>query len=532
MQLLRATARAGSGTLVSRVLGFARDVVIARVFGASAATDAFFVAFRIPNLMRRLFAEGSFSLAFVPVLSEYRSRANPAELRALLDALAGVLMAALLVVTGAGVLLAPVLIGLFAPGFTDDPESFELTVDLLRVTFPYLLLVSVTALAGGILNTFERFWLPAVTPALLNVALITAALAGVAYFEPPIKALAWAVTAAGVLQVAVQVPALQRLGLLPRPRLRPGHPGVRRIARLMIPTLFGSSVAQINVLLDTLLASLLVTGSVSWLYYGHRLVEFPLGVFGIALSVVILPRLSRSFADANHGDYVATLDWALRLALVIAIPAALGLALLALPIVSTLFQYGEFGGADARMAALALLAYAGGLPAFVAVKVLAPGYYSRQDTTTPVRCAVAALVSNMVLNVVFLAALCALLFEGPWHGPLHALENTPGLHPALALASAVAAYINAGLLWRGLIRRGVWAPQPGWGGLLGRVAGAAGLMACLLIALRTVPSAWDAGAWWWRGLWLLSVIGAGAASYFAALLAGGLRPAQLRPPQL
>ncbi|NNK38266.1 MAG: murein biosynthesis integral membrane protein MurJ, partial [Xanthomonadales bacterium] len=435
MKLLKSTAQVGAATITSRILGFIRDVVFARYFGASAETDAFFLAFKIPNFMRRLFAEGSFSLAFVPVLSEVRASGDRRALKDLVDHVAGTLAGILLALTAVGVLAAPGVLAIFAPGWLiEGRPEFGLAADMLRITFPYILLISLTALAGGILNTFDRFLVPALTPVLLNVSLILAAVVFSERMEVPVKALAWGVLAAGIAQLAIQVPALMRLGLMPRPRWGWRHSGVRKILKLMIPTLIGSSVAQVNLMLDLVIATFLVGGSVSWLYYSDRLMEFPLGVFGVALSTVILPNLSRKFASRNPQAFSATLDWALRLALVITLPAALGLAVLATPILVTLFQYRAFGMDDVAMSALSLSAYAAGLLAFIAVKVLAPGFFARQDTKTPVKIAITAMVANMVLNLVFVGSLLAIDFRGP--------------HTGLALASSAAAYLNAGLLYR------------------------------------------------------------------------------------
>ena len=529
MSLLRSTFNFGSMTLVSRILGFARDVVLARWFGVSAATDAFFVAFKIPNFLRRLFAEGSFSLAFVPVLTEYRERGDEAELRSLIDATAGSLLAVLLIITALGMAAAPWVVRLFAPGFINNPEQLLLASDMLRVTFPYLLLIALTALAGGILNTLGRFALPALTPALLNVAMIVAAVAFSRFFSEPVKALAWGVLAAGVLQLAVQLPVLARHGVLPRPRPDFSHPGVRRIMRLMLPTLFGSSVAQINLLFDVLIASLLISGSLSWLYYADRLMEFPLGLFGVALATVILPSLASLHARGLRGQFRATLDWALLLGVVIGLPAAVGLAVLAEPLTVALFHYGAFGLADARMASLALMAYCLGLPAFIGVKILAPAFFSRQDTRTPVWIAVIALVANMVLNVIFVLALTWQLSGGDFTGGLLAtLAANPGAHVALALASSASAWLNAGLLWHQLGRQQL---RP-------RVAGKRliqTLLACLVMALlvqqllpplATLAAAGPLG----RAAWLSLAVGAGALVYALVLLGLGLRPSHLLRP--
>ncbi len=477
MRLLKFTATVGSATLLSRLLGFVRDVVLARIFGASGATDAFFLAFRIPNFMRRLFAEGSFSLAFVPVLSEYKANGDREALRDLIDHVTGTLAAILLVLTAVGVFAAPLVLSVFAPGWlADNRPEFTLSAGMLRITFPYIMLISLTALAGGILNTFERFLVPALTPVLLNLSLIAAALLLAEYLEVPITALAWGVLVAGFAQLLLQVPALMRLGLMPRPRWDWHHAGVRRIMKLMIPTLFGSSVAQVNLLVDSIIATFLVTGSVSWLYYSDRLLEFPLGVLGIALATVILPSLSKKHATASGAEFSATLDWALRLALIITVPAAVGLAILAEPILITLFQYDAFKPADVHMSALSLVAYAAGLPAFIAVKVLAPGYYARQDTRTPVKIAVAAMVSNMVLNLLFVGLLLYRGFEGP--------------HAGLALASSLAAYLNAILLYRGLRKCKVYVPEHGWFRLWVAVILASTVMGALLVFMTR-----DIGTW-------------------------------------
>ena len=449
MKLLKSTATVGSATILSRILGFVRDVILARIFGASGETDAFFLAFKIPNFMRRLFAEGSFSLAFVPVLSEYKAIGDRAALRDLIDHVTGTLAAVLLVLTAVGIFAAPLVLAIFAPGWlADDRPEFNLSAGMLRITFPYIMLISLTALAGGILNTFERFLIPALTPVLLNLSLIAAALLLADHLEVPVTALAWGVLAAGFVQLMLQIPALMRLGLMPRPRWGWRHSGVRRIIKLMIPTLFGSSVAQVNLLVDSIIATFLVTGSVSWLYYSDRLLEFPLGVFGIALATVILPNLSQKHAKASTAEFSATLDWALRLAVIVTVPAAVGLIILASPILITLFQYDAFQSQDVRMSAYSLVAYSAGLPAFIAVKVLAPGYYARQDTRTPVKIAIAAMVTNMLLNLVFVGLLLVNGFEGP--------------HAGLALASSVAAYLNAMLLYRGLKKRQVYIPERGW----------------------------------------------------------------------
>ncbi len=529
MTLLRSLFSFGSMTLVSRLLGLVRDMVIARWFGATAATDAFVAAFKIPNFLRRLFAEGSFSLAFVPVLSACRERGNPAELKSLIDAVTGVLLCVLLIITAVGVLAAPWIISLFAPGFRADPAQFQLAVDMLRVTFPYLMLIALTALAGGILNTFGRFALPALTPALLNISMIVAAIAFSTHFDQPIKALAWGVMIAGILQLGFLLPALARLGLLPRPRPDFSHPGVRRILRLMLPTLFGSSVAQINLLLDVLIASLLFTGSISWLYYADRMMEFPLGLFGVALSTVILPTLSGLHAGGQVERFRQTLDWALLLGLVIGVPSAVGLAVLAEPVILGLFQYGAFSVEGARMAAWALMAYCLGLPAFIGVKILAPGYFSRQDTATPVRIAIIALVANMLLNIAFVLLLTAWLTGGDLSsGLLAALAAHPGVHVGLALASASSAWLNAILLWRGLRPLGLAPRLPL--AQIARVLVASLLMGLLVVWMMPSGDQLAAAGPRFRLGWLAGAVAAGALAYALVLLLSGLRPRTLMRP--
>ena len=495
--------------MASRVFGFVRDVVIAQAFGASAGADAFFVAFRIPNFLRRLFAEGAFAQAFVPVLSEYRANREIADVRDLASHVSGALIGVLAVVTVAGVVAAPVLIAVFAPGFLSDPAKYALAVEMVRITFPYVFFISLVAFAGGILNTYGRFAVPACTPVLLNLCLIGAALWLAPVLDIPVVALAWGVLAAGIVQLAFQFPFLAAFGMLVRPRLRRAHDGVTRVISLIIPAVFGVSVSQINLLVDTMIASFLVTGSVSWLYFSDRMVEFPLGVFGIALATVILPHLSRQHASAAPGSFSDTLDWALRLVVLLATPAALGLGVLAAPILTTLFQYGQFSAHDVDMAARSLLAFAFGLIAFIAVKVLATGYFSRQDTRTPVRVGVVAMLSNIVLNLVLVVPLA---------------------HAGLALATTLSAFLNAGLLLRGLVKRGVFRPRPGWGGFIARVVIGNLVLGAVLWVARGEPDAWleaEAGA---RALHLGVVVVAGMVLYTLIMLGLGMRPRDFEAP--
>jgi putative peptidoglycan lipid II flippase len=512
-KLLRSTATVGGMTFISRIFGYLRDMVIAVVFGATGATDAFFVAFRIPNFLRRLFAEGAFSQAFVPVFSEFKEQRHRAVLKDLVDHVTGTLALVLAAVTATGILAAPIIITLFAPGFLEDSARFDLATGLLRITFPYLLFLSLTAMAGGMLNAMGRFAVPAITPVLLNLSLIGAALWLAPRMTQPVTALAWGVFVAGATQLAFQLPFLYRLGLLPRLRLDRAHRGVRRIMRLMLPALFGTSVVQINLLFDTLIASFLAAGSISWLYFSDRFVELPLALFGIAIATVILPRLSQHHARASSEAFSHTLDWALRLSLMVAVPAMLGLVVLAGPVLISLIQYRAFAYEDTQMARLSLMAYAFGLPAFILIKVLAPGFYSRQDTKTPVRVGIIAMLANMSLNVLLVV---------PW-----VYLALPGPHAGLALATSTSAYLNAGLLYRGLRRAGVYTPGPGWAQLSRQIGVACAVLVLVLGLLKPGLEVWGAWPAWQRGLALAGLVGAGTAAYGLGLALQGVRPRQL-----
>lgn len=501
--LTESIAKVGGNTFLSRILGFVRDLVVARVFGADAGTDAFFVAFKIPNFMRRLFAEGAFSMAFVPVLNEYKTKHGTPELKRFVDDVAGTFGAVLLGVTLLGVLGAPVLILIFAPGFSDEVSKQAMATEMLRLTFPYLMFISLTAFAGGILNTYERFGVPAFTPVLLNVALILCALVLAPEMECPIFALAWGVFIAGVAQLVFQVPFLRRIGMLPRPRVNFRDAGVRRVIKRMVPALFGVSVTQIGLLLNTLLASFLVTGSITWLYYGDRLMEFPLGILGVALGTVILPKLSQKHAEQSPEAFSRTLDWALRWVLLLGAPSAVGLLVLAGPMMAVLFHSGEFTGEDVRMAARALMAYALGLTAFMGIKVLAPGFYARQDMRTPVRIAVIAMVVNVAFSLLLMFPLG---------------------HTGLALATTLSALVNAGLLLRGLLREGVYRPRVGWHALLARSLGANLVMGLVVWWGSGETALWLAMGTWERIPRLLGWILAGGAAYTGSLLVFGIRP--------
>lgn len=516
--LLKSTSTVGAMTLLSRVLGLVRDMVFARLFGATFLMDAFFVAFKIPNIFRRWSAEGAFSQAFVPVFADYDHNQSRAEVQALVDRVTGTLGLLLLIFTVVGIVAAPVLILVFAPGFAATPheaDRFALAVDMLRLTFPYLFFISLVALAGSILNTYQRFSMAAFSPVLLNVVMIVFAAFVAPHYHRPGMALAAGVFAAGIVQLAFMLPNLRQIGMLPRPKWGLAHAGVRRIMRLMAPAIFGSSVAQISILLDTLIASFLVTGSISWLYYSDRLMEFPLGIFGIALATVILPNLSRQHASASQAQFAATLDWSIRFVILISAPASVGLVLLAGPVLATIFYGGEFTAEDVRMASVSLTAYAGGLVALTLVKVLAPGYFARQDTSTPVRVGLIALAFNISFN---------LLVVTPW-----AWAGMPAPHAGLALSTSLSGFLNAALLWRGLREDGVLAPA---GGdllkFLLRVAVACGVMAVLLTQVTPPLDRWLEAGLPERTVWLSAVIGIGVVAYFATLYAVGLRTTEFR----
>jgi putative peptidoglycan lipid II flippase len=507
MNLLRALATVSGMTLLSRVLGFVRDFVIARTFGAGMLTDAFFVAFRLPNLLRRMFAEGAFSQAFVPILAEYHNRRGDAETKQLIDRVGTLLFVILLVVAALGVATAPLLIYVTAPGFSSDADKFALTVELTRITFPYILFMSLVAMAAGVLNTWRRFALPAFTPVLLNLSFIAMALFAAPWFDPPVLALAWAVFIGGMAQLVLQVPALKNIGMLPRWDWAPTDPGVHRILLLMGPAVLGVSVSQISLVINTIFASFLPAGSVSWLYYADRLMEFPAGLLGAALGTILLPSLSKAHADTQPEEFSALLDWGLRLTLALTLPAALALAILAVPLLATLFQHGAFTAEDVLQTRTALVAYSVGLSGLILVKILAPGFYARQDIKTPVKIALITLVATQAMNLAFIGWI---------------------KHAGLALSIGLASCLNAGMLYRGLRARGVFMPKPGWLGFMLRLGLALVAMGLALHFVMGGELTWlsmAAGERLWR-LALLVVVGAG--TYFATLYLLGFRVADFR----
>ncbi|NMY90479.1 murein biosynthesis integral membrane protein MurJ [Pseudomonas oryzihabitans] len=502
MNLLKSLAAVSSMTMLSRVLGFVRDTIVARTFGAGMATDAFFVAFKLPNLLRRIFAEGAFSQAFVPILAEYKAQQGEEATRTFLAYVSGLLTLVLAVVTLLGMLAAPLVIWITAPGFADTPEKFALTSSLLRVTFPYILLISLASLAGAVLNTWNRFSVPAFVPTLLNVSMIVFALFLTPYFDPPIMAMAWATLVGGLAQFLYQLPHLKRIGMLVLPRLNLRDSGVWRVMKQMGPAILGVSVSQISLIINTIFASFLTAGSVSWMYYADRLMELPSGVLGVALGTILLPALSRTYAKADRQEYSRLLDWGLRLCFLLVLPCSAALALLSEPLTVSLFQYGRFDAHDALMTQRALVAYAVGLLGIILVKVLAPGFYAQQNIKTPVKIALFTLAVTQVLNLILI-------------GPLQ--------HVGLALAIGVAACLNAGLLFWQLRRHNLFIPQAGWTSFLLRLLIAVAVMTAVLFGLMQLLPSWSEGLMWQRLLRLGGLVAAGVLAYFASLFLLGFR---------
>jgi putative peptidoglycan lipid II flippase len=511
LNLFRALATVSSLTLLSRVTGLVRDMLISRLFGASAETDAFNVAFRLPNLLRRMFAEGAFQQAFVPMLADVRASKDEAQTGVFVGHVASALFWVLLGVSALGVVMAPVLVWLIASGLSRDPSAFDLASVMTRWMFPYILFMSLVALAAGVLNTYKRFAVPAITPVLLNLSFIGCALWLAPHLERPIMALAFAVVIGGALQLALQWSALARTGIALRfagPRAAFRDPLVGQVARLMLPAIFAVSVAQISIIINTNIASHLVAGSVTWLAFADRLMEFPTALLGVALGTVLLPSLSAAFAEQRREDYSKLLDWGLRLTFLLALPAAVGLGMTADGIVSVLFQGREFTAFDVRQTSVAVVGYAVGLIGLIGVKILAPGFYAQKDIRTPVKIAVFVLIATQLANLVFV----------PWFA-----------HAGLALSVSLGACINAIALFLGLKRRGLYRPQARWGPFVARLLIALAVLALVLWLLQR-PLDWSAlGAHpWQRAGWLAAVIGAGGVAYFATLGLLGFRPGDFR----
>ncbi len=513
-KLLKSGAIVSVMTLVSRVLGLIRDVVIANLMGAGSSADVFIFANKIPNFLRRLFAEGAFAQAFVPVLTEYQQKNTPEETRELLAKVAGTLGGIVSVVTLLGVIASPILAALFAGGWfydwlNDGPnaEKFELAALMLKITFPYLWFITFTALAGSILNTRGKFAVSAFTPVFLNITIIVAALYFAPTMEQPELALAWGVFTGGLVQFLFQLPFLLRENALVKPSWGWNHPGVVKIRTLMIPALFGVSVSQINLLFDTFIASFLMTGSISWLYYSDRLLEFPLGLFGIAIATVILPALSKKHVDAKGSGFSDTMDWGVRAILLLGAPAMLGLIILAQPMLMVLFMRGAFSVTDVEMASYSLVAYGCGLLSFMMIKVLAPGYFSRQDTKTPVKYGIIAMISNMIFNIIF---------------------AIPFGYVGLAIATSMSALLNASLLYRGLHIAGVYKFSRATLVFFFKVVIATAIMALLLLYTLPAQSIWLDMSMMVKVLTLVKLIASGAGVYLLSLVLMGLRPWKMK----
>jgi putative peptidoglycan lipid II flippase len=503
--LIKSTGTIGGMTMLSRVLGYARDVVVASLFGATAGVDMFLLAFRIPNFLRRLFAEGAFSQAFVPILSEYKATRTPEEVKNLVDHVSGNLAAIVFVVTLLGILLSPVLLLVFAPGYAGDATKNEITTHMLRITFPYIFFISLTALMGGILNVYKKFAIPAITPVLLNLSIMSAAIFLSPYTEEPHYSLAWGVFIGGVVQLLFQIPFLKKMGMLPRfwaYWFDWGNPGVKKILCLMGPALIGASAMQINLMVDTAFASFLPSGSISWLYYSDRLLEFPIGVFGVALATVVLPDLSEKYATRSVSAFSGSIDWALKWVLLLTLPATVGLFLLAGPIISTLFQRHAFTAEDVLMSQQSLMALSVGLIGFISIKVLVSAFYARQDTKFPVKIAFVSIFSNIVFILLFI-------------GPLK--------HAGLALASSLASFINVGILLFTLIRRGHYQPQLGWLKYTLQLLVATSSMGLFIYFVAPDTAEWVEWQETTRFMWLLMLLAGSGVIYLAGLWLTGLR---------
>jgi putative peptidoglycan lipid II flippase len=503
MNLLKSLATISGLTLVSRILAFARDVLIARIFGAGMATDAFFVAFKLPNLLRRMFAEGAFSQAFVPIFGEYKNRRGHDETKLLVDHVTTMLALILFAVTVIGIIAAPILVYISAPGFLEDRPKFDLTVQMLRITSPYIFFISLVAVAAGILNTYNKFWVPAFAPVLLNICFIGGALWLAPYCNPPVLALAWAVFVAGIVQLAFQIPFLKQIGMMPSLRFNWHDEGMWRVIKQMGPAVFGVSIAQISLIINTIFASFLVAGSVSWMYYADRLMEFPTGILGVAISTILLPSLSKCHASGDTAEYSKLLDWGLRLTIMLALPSAVALGMISVPLLSTFFQHGAFLEHDVLMSSRALIGYSVGLLGLILVKILAPGFYARQNIKTPVKIGIVTLIATQVMNALFIQSLA---------------------HAGLALSIGLGACLNSAILFYFLRKQGIFQPEAGWLKFLTKVGLAVSTMAVTLWFVMGTNQSWLDGSGWTRILRLTLLVTSGIVVYFSVLGALGFRP--------
>lgn len=500
--IVKSTFIVVSMTVISRIFGFLRDLTTAAVFGAGLEFDAFTAAFKIPNFMRRLFAEGSFTQAFVPILSDYQKNKTKEEIDSFLNSMAGALWVTLFIVTILGIIGAPWIIRIFSPGFSTSGQRFDLAVMMLRITFPYLMLISLTAFSGAILNTHSRFWVAAFTPVFLNICLIGAAFWLSPHFASPIIGLSWGVTIAGVIQLFFQLPFLKKLNLLPRPNINFRDPGVKRVLKQMLPGLFGVSVGQINLMVDSIFASLLIIGSPSWLYYSDRIMELPLGIFGVGISTVILPHLSRHHASQANESFSFTIDWALRSVLLVGLPSAVILALLAGPMLSTLFQHGTFDARAVIMTQKSLSAFAIGITPFMLVKILVAGFYAKQDMRTPVRIGVIAMLTNIALNASLIWSFA---------------------HMGIALSTSFAAIVNAGFLFFFLRKKQLYSPRDGWKFFTLRLVLANATLAVWLWYSTENINIWITQTSMWRIEHLAFLLGSSSIIYLLILWITGMR---------
>nr|WP_218950392.1 murein biosynthesis integral membrane protein MurJ [Acinetobacter sp. YH12243] len=513
MALWRSTVIVSAMTMLSRVLGLVRDVVLLNVFGAGKDFDTFVVAFRIPNFFRRLFAEGAFSQAFIPVLTEYKTSRTHAEVQILISRVFGCLATFMTTLTMIAIIAAPVIMYIYAPGFHGDEAKFALATDMFRLTIPYLLFMSLTAFASSILNSYGSFSTPAFAPVLLNIAMIAGALWLTPFMAEPIMALGWAVVIAGILQLAIQIPELWHKNLLIPPKVDFKHEGVDRIMKLMLPALFGVSVTQINLLLNTVWASFMQDGSVSWLYSAERMTELPLGLIGVAIGTVILPSLSTQHTEKNPEKFRGMMDWAAKVIVLVGLPASIALFMLSTPIIQALFERGQFTFEDTQMTALALQCMSGGVIAFMLIKIFAPGFYAQQDTRTPVRVGLMAVAANAILNVIFIGFFKLIHWEAE--------------HMALALASTGSAMVNAGLLYFYLHQRNIFRFGAHWKKIFMQFMFANVVM----IAALAYALSWYNGdvSQWMRVLEVLILCVVGVVAYLAALVAAGFRPRHIKP---
>ncbi|WWP01230.1 MAG: murein biosynthesis integral membrane protein MurJ [Candidatus Dasytiphilus stammeri] len=502
MNLLKSLAVVSSITIVSRMLGFVRDTLIARVFGAGMETDAFIVAFKIPNLLRRLFAEGAFYQVFVPLLSEYKNQKGDQATKLLIARISGILSLVLSLVTLMGILVAPWIILVTAPGFIQSTDKFLLTSSLLKITFPYILLISLTSMAGAILNTWNRFYVPALVPIILNISMIISSLFAAPYFHPPILALAWSVVFGGILQLCYQLPSLKKIGMLVLPRIDLKDTSLYWILKKIAPAIIGVSVNQIAMIINTILASFLVSGSVSWIYYADRMMEFPSGVLGVALGTILLPSLTKKFTSSQPEEYSILMDRGLKICLLMAVPSALALVILAKPLTVVLFQYKNFTSFDVMMTQKILRTYAVGLVGIMVVKVLSTGFYSCKNIKTPVKVAMITLLISQLVNLLCIGILKQI---------------------ALSLSISISACLNAILLYWQLRKKNIYQPQPGWRNFMLKLTISVIIMAASLVMIMYFMPDWQIWTMSGRLLRMLTVIFIGTSIYCITLLLLGLR---------